>query len=160
MRIELDIHGDVQVRRELLRFGERATDARPAFRSIATLLRRSEQRQFATSGGYASGGWAPLAMSTVLEKQRLRARGESRYTRAILRETGALMESLTRKVDPGHIEHVEPHQLVFGTQVSYAKYHQLGTRSMPRRRPVEVRAQDRVEMVKRLQRFLVTGHVR
>jgi phage gpG-like protein len=160
VRIELEIHGDVQVRRELLRFAGRQEDASPAFRAVATLLRHSEERQFKTAGKHASGGWAKLKQATIEAKQRARERGEVKYTRAILRATGALMESFTRKSGGEHTEIVQPHQLIFGSQVPYARFHQRGTSDMPQRRPLEVRGQDRTEMVKRVQRYLVTGRVR
>lgn len=149
MLLDITVHGDVQVSRRLMRFGDRAQDARPAFRGIADLLRTSEQRQFASRGRYASAGWAPLAPSTLASKIR---RGEST---SILEATGTLRDSLTRKTDGGHVELVEPHQLIFGSQVPYAKYHQRGTRTMPRRRPLEVRGRDRQEMVKIIQRHLM-----
>lgn len=161
IEIEISIAGDVQVSRKLLRFGDRAMDASPAFHSIADLLEGSERRQFATGGRYASAGWRALADSTKKAKARssdptVRANAEK-----ILEATGALMESLTADVEGvegGAVRIVDPHQLIFGTQIDYAKYHQRG-RGVPQRRVLEVRARDRREMVKRLQRWITTGRI-
>lgn len=151
MRIQIESDGDVQVSRELLRFSGRALDASPAFRSMATLLRGSERKQFATQGGYASGGWERLKPSTVIEKAR------QGLKRKILQATGEMMRRFTRKTEPGHIEIVGRHQLVFGAESDIAKFHQRGTVNMPQRRPLEIRRQDRTEMVKRLQAYIVKG---
>jgi phage gpG-like protein len=51
-----------------------------------------------------------------------------------------------------------PTELVFGTRVPYAIFHQTGTsRGLPRRRPIELTEQTRRECVKILQRWLVEG---
>lgn len=156
MRVQIEAFGDVQVSRELLRFSERAEDASPAFRAIADLLRDSEQRQFAGGGRFASGGWAPLAAATKRSKRRnpnprVRANAER-----ILVATEALRDSLTKQHDPGHVELVGPRELVFGTQSPAARFHQPDPQG---RRVIEVRARDRVEMVKLLQRYITVGRV-
>lgn len=161
MRVEIDVYGDVQVSRELLRFSDRAGDASPAFRSIADLLEHSEQRQFATGGRYASAGWEKLKPETIRAKARSSDPTVRGNAKKILQATGALMESLTSDVEGiegGAIRIIDDQQLIFGSQVPYARFHQRG-RGVPRRRVLEVRARDRTEMVKRLQRFLVTGRV-
>jgi phage gpG-like protein len=159
MRLDIDVYGDVQLSREMLRFSGRNLDASPAFRAVATLLRRSEKRQFTSRGRHASGGWAKLAPATIAAKRRSKdPRVRANATR-ILRATDELMRSLTVKRDGAHTEVVQPHQLVFGTQVDYAKYHQKGE-GVPRRRPLELRGRDRTEMVKQIQRWLMTGRVR
>lgn len=150
MDLELSIFGDVQLRRKLLRFGEKAQDASDAFEEIADQLRLIEREQFDSEGGFASAGWAPLAPSTILRKL---SRGQPL---TILEATGRLRRSLTGEHDPGHVEIVGPQQLVFGTQVPYAHFHQTGTSQMPRRRPVELRETDRRQVVRILQRHLVS----
>lgn len=149
MRVEISLAGDKQVSRELLRFGERALMARPAFEAIGELLLTVEQHQFASEGRFASGGWAPLAESTLAQKT-----GPS-----ILDETGELRASLTERGDPHQIFDVGDEYLLFGTDLDYAGYHQTGTSRMPRRRPLELREEQRAEAVKILQRFITTGIV-
>jgi phage gpG-like protein len=147
VRVEVSLAGDKQVSRELLRFGERAIAAKPAFEAIGELLITIEREQFATQGQAESGGWAPLAESTLRYKT-----GPS-----ILDETGELRASLTERGDPHQIFDVGDEFLLFGTDVEYAGYHQTGTTRMPRRRPLELREMHRAEAVKILQRFIMTG---
>lgn len=149
MRLELDVFGDTQLSRDLLRFGERAADASPAFRQIADDLRDIERRQFASEGGFASAGWDPLAPSTIARKALLG------LDPRILRATGALEASLTNRGDDAHVEMIGTQELIFGTDVDYAKFHQKGTSRMPRRRPIELRETDRRDIVRTLQRHLV-----
>ncbi len=148
MLVELDVFGDTQLKRRLLRFADGATDASPAFQTIADDLRDLERRQFASQGSSASAGWAPLAPSTVTRKARLG------LDPRILHATGRLRASLEGH-GAGHLEIVQPHQLVFGTTVPYARHHQHGTEIMPRRRPIELREQDRRQVVRTLQRHLM-----
>lgn len=148
MELKIEVFGDVQVSRKLLRWAGRVTDASPAFREIAQLLRRYERRQFTSQGAFASGGWAPDAESTV------RLKAAKGLDPRILHATGDLEQSLTGS-SGGHVEVVAAHQLVFGTSVPYARFHQTGTSRMPRRRPLEIRERDRAELVRIIQQHLV-----
>lgn len=154
MRLDIDLFGDVQVSRDLLRFAGRIEDASPAFQQIADDLRDLEAQQFETEGGRASGGWPTLADSTIDRKlhspdPRVRANANT-----ILQATGRMRRSLTDEHDPDHIEIVQPHQLVFGTTVEYARYHQLGE-GVPRRRELELTEIDRRQVVRTLQAYMV-----
>lgn len=158
MRVELDIFGEQQIARKLLRVGEHAEDAAPAFRGIADYWRRIEVRQFNSQGETGSGGWKPLAAATIASKKaskdpKVRANAEK-----ILVATGALRASLTRAGDEQHVERVTRDSLEFGTTVDYGAYHQLG-RGVPQRRPVEPTETQRRESVRRLQRWLMTGEL-
>jgi phage gpG-like protein len=169
VRFELELAGDRQVSREILRVSERAGDAAPVFRSIADYLRSVEKRQFDSHGLTGSGGWAPLATSTLLSKYgvlhgtHLRhgqfTRKALRASMAILVETGALRDSLTSAGDEHHREIVRSDELIFGTSVSYAKYHQHGTRRMPRRRPLELSETQRKQVIRMLQRWIIKGEL-
>jgi phage gpG-like protein len=149
MRVDVSIGGDRQVSRQLLRFGERAVAARPAFEMIGELLFELEKEQFASEGGRASGGGAPLAESTVA------SRGSSH---PILDLTGELRSSLTGR-GPNNTFLATDDFLLFGTSVEYAGFHQAGTSRMPRRRVLELTEADRVAAAKVLQRFIVTGEL-
>jgi phage gpG-like protein len=161
MLIELELAGDVQLRRELLRFRGAVADASPAFEQIARgssglkgvySLRGIERRQFQSQGAFASAGWAPLAPSTV------RAKARRGLDPRILHATGRLAASLSGGA--GRVEIVSSSQLIFGTSVPYARFHQSGTARMPRRRPIELREQDRRAIVRTLQRYLVGATLR
>lgn len=152
MRLEIDVFGDKQLARDLLRLGDRIEDATPAFREMLTKLAGIEREQFASEGGRGSGGWAPLAASTLATK---RANGLDEH---ILVATGRLRASLTGVAPGGDARReVHPTEMVFGTNVPYARYHQLGTIRIPRRRFLELTELDRREaFVKVLQRFYMT----
>jgi phage gpG-like protein len=147
VRVEIGLSGDKQVSRQLLRFGDRALAARPAFEAIGQMLLELEGQQFASEGHRASGGWEPLADSTL----------EHKHGPSILDETGELRASLTERGGPHQIWDVGDEFLLFGTDVDYASFHQTGTSRMPRRRPLELTEADRAGAVKILQRYIMTG---
>lgn len=153
MRILFEIAGDKQIERELLRVGRYAGDATPAFAAIGDLMIAETQKQFATEGHHASGGWKPLKAATLDRKRRHGLRLQ------ILQETGALMNSLTEKGDGNMIFEPSRNQLVFGSKLPYAEVHQnpRAGNPLPRRRPLEFTEQTRREIVKTLQRYIFTG---
>jgi phage gpG-like protein len=98
-------------------------DNSPALAAVADDLREMIAEQFATEGAASGTPWAPLAPSTLRKR-----RGGS-----ILNATGALLSSLTDAGTPGHVEDIGGQQLLFGSSVPYAIFHQTGTRRMPAR---------------------------
>lgn len=150
MRLTIDALGQTHLDRDLLRFEANLAAPAGALLNIGTMLREMVERQFDSEGG-ASGGWAPLADSTVAAKQR------QGLDPRILQATGRLKESLTRKFDSEHTERLSGSSLAFGTKVPYAIYHQTGTASMPARPPLALTDADKVTIVKTLQRALLTG---
>jgi phage gpG-like protein len=155
VRLTFEILGDKVVDRDLIRIGARITDARPALEAVATLMMSETGEQFDSQGARASGGWAPLKPATILSK---RARGLEDPER-ILYATGALLRALTQRDDPNQLLEVHEDELLYGTTLPYAAFHQTGTRKMPQRRPVEFTEDTRREIVKLVQRFALTGEV-
>lgn len=159
MQITIDVFGDVQVSRNLMRFRDRAMNMIPAFQIEADLFLRHESKQFDSQGAYASGGWAPLAASTIARKARL---GQDPR---ILHATLAMRRSLTVKGAPGQIRRIRRDSMEVGTSVKspkgfpYPAVHQRGGGHVPRRRPVEFRESDKREMIRRIQHYLVYGTV-
>lgn len=156
MRIEISIAGDKQVNREILRVGERAVDAAPAFSAIADLLIEETAEQFATEGRHASGGWKPLKESTLREKEHAGFGG-----RGILERTLKLEDSLTKRGDSNMILEIGPAELAYGSRLPYAGAHQNpkpGSR-LPQRRPVELTEDARRRVIKILQRWIMVGEV-
>jgi phage gpG-like protein len=153
MRLLFEIAGDKFVERELVRFGDRAVDATPAFEAIGDRIIEETALQFESEGRHASGGWKPLKEATVKRKQRLGFRPE------ILQETGSLMDSLTVKGDSNMVFDAAPDGLTFGSRVVYAEAHQNPRPGspLPRRRMVELTPEVRRQIVKILQRHLVEG---
>lgn len=153
MRVEILALGEQIVSRELLRFGQRAVDARESLEDVATIMREATERQFESQGAYASGGWPALAASTV------RRKANEGLDPRILHATGLLRESLTRKFGRGHIERVTSNALHFGTRVPYAIYHQSSRprTKIPYRPPVGLTEGDKRRIVRTLQRSIVKG---
>lgn len=151
--VEIDVDGDVQISRELLRFAGRVTDASPVFRDIADDLREIEEGQFSSEGGRGSGGWKALKAETVAAK---RAAG---LDNGILKATEAMFRSLTQKSDPHHVEEITKDSLRFGSTDEKLPIHQAGApaNNLPQRRPLELTALDRTSITKKLQRFMVSG---
>jgi hypothetical protein len=155
MLLEIQLFGDQQVNRRLLRFASNVEDASPAFEAIADELYRIEREQFNTEGKYGSGGWEPLADATIDAKLHDPDPVVRNNAHNILRATDALFKSLVDEHDPGNTKIVQPHQLVFGTSVPWAKYHQP---DLQRRRELELPRRDRADAVRILQRHLLSEH--
>lgn len=153
MRILLEVAGQTQIDRELLRLGSRAVDAEPAFVAIGKLLIQETKVQFDTEGHHASGGWKPLAPATVAAKR------SGSYRPQILQRTGALLDSLTVPDDANMVFKASPDELVYGTRLPYGVLHQLGTRRMPRRRPLEFTEETKRAVVKILQGWFFDGRL-
>lgn len=151
MRLDFEVFGERQVSRDLLRLGNRAGNARPAFDAIADRLEGISAQQFDSQGG-RSRAWAPLADST---RRRKAALG---LDHRILHATGELRRSLTG--GPGGQRITTLNQIVYGTTVPYAGFHQAGGGHLPRRRVVDLTECDRKEMVQILQRYMLTGVIR
>lgn len=153
--LSLDSFGDQQLSRRLLRFTDRVDDMRPALRVIADDFLDIQKSQFTSQGRYGSGGWRPLAPTTVASKAR---RGHDPH---ILHATLRLRKSLTSKYGPDVVRKITRNEMFVGTRVPYAKHHQHGAprARLPQRRPVELPARDRKNWMKILQRYLVEGDV-
>lgn len=141
------------LQRALLRIGTRAVASAPALEAIATLMIESERQQFETEGGHASGGWAPLAASTIEKK------AKEGLDPRILHATLQLQSSLTERGNPEMILEVAPGFIRFGTTTPHARYHQDGTSHVPQRKPIDFREIDRVAWVKILQRWIMRGEL-
>jgi len=152
MEFRFEIDGDQLISRRLERFAGRSVDARPAFGAMADTLRGYEKRLFDSEGGSSGAPWSPLADST--RKAKTNAGQDPR----ILHATLALRRSLADKRDPEHEEIVTPTTLVFGSKLPYARFHQKGE-GVPRRRPLEFNESQKRYLLKKLQRYLVTGEV-
>ena len=149
---EIEVLGDVQVNRTFMRMNESAHNLQPLWHRLLHELRMIETVQFLTEGQHGSGGWPALKESTVKAKKR---KGQMPW---IERATEELFKSLTEDA-PGSIAEVTSDWLRYGTDVPYAKFQQTGTVHMPRRRLVQLTGEERVELTKLVQRYLVTGEI-
>lgn len=152
MRLDLEAFGEKVFSRELMRIGQNAGDMRPAFDTIHDVMMGASSRQFTTQGGY-SGGWAPLAASTI------RRKAVKGLDPRILHATLRLRNSLTTASHPDHIYRRTADEMFVGSRVPYGGYHQRGNGNMPRRRPVDFSSgggpRVKNDIVKILQRHLL-----
>lgn len=155
VEITIEIFGEKAISRRLLRLGERAVDATPAFEAIAGLFYESEKKQFDSEGEWASGGWAPLKQSTIDDK--LRASWFGGTSERILQRTGAMMRSLTESDGPFSRQVIGPDFVELESTVPYGKFHQFGTSKMAMRKPVELPQSVKTSMVKVLQAWVLGG---
>lgn len=155
MRLIIDIKGDKQVDRKLMRISMKAGDVRPAFRVILDDIRKITKKQFGTEGKHRSGGWEPLKDSTIARKQ------AAQLDTRIMRATYKLMDSLITRMHPEGVQEIKPQEMVFGTKVDYAVHHQHGAprANLPQRRLVEFNEPDKRRFMKTLQRYIVTGEL-
>ena len=152
MRLNLDIYGEEQLERELLRFSAYAGSPQPAFHKIAEDMRHQIGEQFSSEGGRGSGGWAALSEATS------HAKAAAGLDPHILQATHTLMHSLT-ETGGEHVEEVGDDFLLFGSKVGYGRYHQKGTSKMPARKPVDFTELDRRGFVRTLQHYVAEGHL-
>ena len=148
MRIDFEMLGERQVSREILGVGQRATNAAPAFASIADDITDWTEEQFTTEGG-RSGGWAQLAPSTV------KSRGSAH---PILRVHGDLMREMTNRASwiiTDDFAHFQPED----EQARIGGFHQSGTVKMPQRRIFDFSLAERAEIVRKIQFWVVKGRL-
>lgn len=127
-RIDIDVKDRRQwdrVRKQLRDMAARAKDVSPAWQALLTWFGEQNFDQFLTRGARYHTVWPPLAASTQAEKLR------QNHPLDPLIRTGDLTRSLTSR--PLGVEHVTPHEMVGGTDIRYAGFHQRGTSRMPRR---------------------------
>jgi hypothetical protein len=156
VKLSLTTFGDEQFARDLLRFGERAGDLRPAFEAISDDFYEIEKQQFASEGGFASAGWPALSENY--------ARWKAKHFpgKPILQRSGALMESLTNPFASGAVHEIDRDTLRLGTDVRsddgfpYPAAHQRPLQGQERRRPIELREVDRRRWVKIIQQHIVS----
>jgi phage gpG-like protein len=131
--------GFAKARRELHAMRERVQDVRPAWDVVLTWWAERNVTNFRNAGKRWGAAWRPLAPSTLGEKLRLG------YPPDILVRGGDLRRSLTMR--PLGVEQLRPHDVEAGTNVSYAGFHQRGTKKMPKRQLVNARAVQREGVV-------------
>ena len=131
MDVEFEFNGLQRMGRRFPVIRSMLNDFRPVFRDIAKNLESGFADIF-DNEGY---GWRPLAPSTVRERAALAARGEISVGAAhpILQRTGALKRSLADRGSAEHVEVIERHLMVYGSNVSYAGAHDRGGGRVPQR---------------------------
>lgn len=130
-----EIAGEKQIQRRFSRFSDALEDMTPAFKEITKRFYAGERKQFATQGGWGSGGWKPLSPEYAKRKP----------GRSILVVSGKLESSLTKSGASGNVEIIQRDMLILGSDLPYGIYHQKGTKNMPIRKPIELPEAERKE---------------
>lgn len=123
------VEGEKRLRMVLQIPIDQIKDLRPAWELIRDDFAK-RNRDWLDSEG--RGSFAPLSPKYAEWKRR--HFGEL----PILRLTGRLRQSLTETSDGDFLYAPERLRVLLGTKVKYARYHQVGTKRMPRRPPVVV----------------------
>jgi len=101
----------------LIASGKAALDTLIPMRAISNDLFAIERAQFVSQGRRGGGSWAKLKPDTIARK------GHAQ----ILRDTRALVDSVTRRDAPFQILEVRNTELIFGTDRPWAGVHQHGS---------------------------------
>jgi phage gpG-like protein len=149
LRFTLVVDNVAVIDRAFSRFGDNVRDLRPVWDDVAKEFYRIEDEQFATEGAHSGNAWKPL--SAKYEKWK-----ESKIpAQMILEWDGTLKRSLTGPSSKGSIREETENELALGSSIHYARYHQQGTRKMPRRPPIDLNEGDKRRITKAIHRGLV-----
>lgn len=125
----------------------RGADARPAWPTIFKLMQADTEDRFDHDG---KGLWKPLAEITKETKAR------KNQDPRIMRATGALERSLIADRTRGAIRKKSRYQLVYGSKVFYARFHQSGA-GVPKRELVLVTPTLSRAITRTLEQYVVKG---
>ena len=143
VKLSLRSKGAGRAALDLTRVGDRGGDVRPAKDAVRPLFQADEKQRFDRQGPR----WPPLAERT----RELKA--QAGLDPRVLRSSGKLYDSLITAEG----ETPRPTQIVFGTEVWYSKFHQAGTKRMPRRKVIQLSKRTRDEMVEVLTHYVSQG---
>ena len=144
MQVDVEVFGDTLVSRKLLRFSDKAGNMEPVWDDVTDdVLAPAFERNFKQEGP----GWAQLRPSTI------RSRIAQGYAPGpILTRSGRYRKDMTT----GLTTHKNPSELVVVAPTVPGAYHQSGTRKMPAR-PLRLTENEKQQVVKTIQRFLIEG---
>lgn len=147
-QLQFDVMGDQQVVRGFSRFAESVKDLSEPFKQIVQDFHEIEKKQFDSEGGYGSGGWQPLASSTIEQKQR------QGWPLKIMVRTGDLRDVMTG--GRSGYEDIQPLELKI-MMLAYGKYHQSTAprTKLPRRPLIELTESDKTRWTKIIHQYLV-----
>lgn len=124
--IKVSVEGLDRVRRNLEGMRARSTELSPAWEEFLTWWAVTNVEQFNSRGARWRTPWAPLMPATIAQK-----RNQGFLNEPLVRTT-SMRSELTRR--PLGVEHIRAHEVEAGTDISYARFHQSGTRRMKARR--------------------------
>ena len=138
--------GDVVLARGISRYGDAVRDFSPVWDQIRNDFHRIEGEQFATEGARSGSPWAPLSPTYEAWKQK------HFPGRPILQLTGMMWGEFG--VGVGMQTTIEPMKLTMTPSMQRAIYHQQGTRTMPRRKVVDLTEEDKMGWMKMIHNYV------
>jgi len=150
MRLTGTVEGVTEFDRTFTRFTSQILgDFRPIWPGVVTELRNIMREQFAAQGAGKTGQWAQLS-------PRYRAWKEKHFPgRPILQREQRLVASLTQSTSNTILVQGRD-ELIFGTRRRGAKFHQTGTRRMPRRAVFDLSEQQAARLTRVVHRRLLS----
>lgn len=141
MKVEVETRGVARTVADITGLGVRSRDLGPIKREFATIVNQSTERRFASRGP----GWPPLADETLRQKA-----GSQ-----LLVDTGKLKRAVTNQA----VSQSSQDELVAvpKPEVPYARFHQYGTRNMPKRKIVELRPSEQRQVAKLVEQYIAKG---
>ncbi len=127
----------------------RGTDMTPAMEKIGLYLMGATLRNFEAGG---RPQWVPLKPATIADR-----REQGYGAGPILVRSGKLKRSLTKRGAPGQIFQPKPRSLRYGSSLEYFQDHQKGTALIPARMMLVMQKQDRSQVSRIVNRFILTG---
>ncbi len=119
--IEIKDNESNRLLKESIEIINKKIDLDKIYRGIGEVLQTAMEDQFDKEGKYLTNSkWPGLALSTIKQRNK-----SGKWPGSILQVTGALRRSFTYNIVGNN--------LVFGTNLEYAKYLHHGTKNMPAR---------------------------
>ncbi len=149
-RVRMVVAGVVEMDRGLARFTDGVSDWRPIWPVFGDSFYAHLRAHFESEGEEGLGGkWTPLNSAYAAWKA-VHFPGKK-----ILQRTGALAASLSRREAAGAVFQPMPRSLTIGSAVTYAIYHQTGTRRMPQRKEIALDEPVKRELMRIAQMYLI-----
>lgn len=139
--------GDRAAASSIREVGERGSDIRGASAKVRTVYRQAQERRFRSSG---FGTWAPLKRSTVAIKASAHKPSEPMV------RSGALKRSLTAARASAQVDERTKSELVFGTTLPYATFHEEG-KGKAKRSLVDFPEKDERAMAEAMRDYVTEG---
>jgi phage gpG-like protein len=123
---------DAKLNSALTKLAGQFGNARPALRAGARVMAGAARENIASRGRSSGHPYPPHAPATLRAIASTNRRGV-RSAGELLNATGRLLQSVGTFGGPDSIFEETDDSLTIGTRVPYARFHQTGTRRMPRR---------------------------
>jgi len=148
IRIIGSVEGEVQLDRAIGRLTAGTRDMRVPFEKVGEDFREVEKLQF-DAEGY---GWEELSPAYEATKQ------QQYPGKTILRRTDRLYNAMTHKQALDNVSTVKPMEAEFGARGvagQRGSWHQLGAGSLPQRKVIDLREQDKRMFTKTVHTYMI-----